>query len=166
MIRALVVAALAMSLVACQTTKTAVSEAKKALATKDIVTLAAEDGQFSKLVTAIKTAGLEDTLRGEGPFTVFAPTDDAFAKLPEGTLGKLLQDKAQLTKILTYHVVPAVISSDKIVSGGSVQTVEGGSITAKVDGKQVMINDANVVKADIFAKNGVIHAIDTVLIPK
>lgn len=140
----------------------------KAAMEKDIVETAAGSGQFTTLVAAIKAAGLADTLKGKGPFTVFAPTDAAFDKLPAGTVETLLkpESKDKLVKILTYHVVPGkVMSSDLAGKKTQVKTVEGSTVTVDAtDG--VMVNGANVVKADIPASNGVIHAIDAVLMPK
>ena len=131
----------------------------------DIVDTAAAAGQFSTLVTAVQAAGLADTLKGDGPFTVFAPTDAAFAKLPAGTVESLLNDKEKLAQILTYHVVPGkVMSSD--VTTGAVATVQGQSLNVVVDGGAVKVNDAQVVKADVLASNGVIHVIDTVVLPE
>lgn len=136
----------------------------------DIVDTAVAAGSFKTLVAAVKAAGLVDTLKGEGPFTVFAPTDKAFAKLPAGTIKSLLkpENKQKLTEILTYHVVPGrVMSSDaaKLANGTSVKTVSGKSV--KVYNKRgVRINKSKVTKADIEASNGVIHVIDTVLLPK
>jgi len=127
--------------------------------------VAAEDGQFSKLVTAIKTSGLDQTLGANGSYTLFAPTDEAFAKLPEGTLGKLLQDKEQLTEILKLHVLPSEMTSDRIASG-SFKSLQGQNLEIAKDGKTVTVNGAKVQRADIFGRNGVIHAIDTVLMPK
>ena len=130
----------------------------------DIVDTAVSAGDFKTLVTAIKEAGLVDTLKGPGPFTVFAPTDEAFAKIPKAQLDALLKDKAKLTKVLTYHVVPAkVMASD--VKPGKVASVEGEKLTLATQGG-VTVDNAKVVKADIAADNGVIHAIDTVLMPK
>ncbi|WP_424972915.1 fasciclin domain-containing protein [Dinoroseobacter sp. S76] len=133
----------------------------------DIVDIAASDSQFSTLVAAVGAAGLVDTLKSEGPFTVFAPTDDAFAKLPAGTVESLLEpgNIDQLTAILTYHVIPgAVMSGDLAGAKLDVATVQGG--TVKVDGTDgVKVNDATVIAADITASNGVIHVIDTVLLP-
>ncbi len=133
--------------------------------TKDIVDTAVGAGQFKTLVTAIQTAGLVETLKGKGPFTVFAPTDEAFAKLPPGTVEGLLRDKTKLTSILTYHVVPASVMA-KDVKPGDVKTVNGKSIKVTVASGKVMVNDATVTSTDIAASNGVIHVIDTVLIPK
>jgi uncharacterized surface protein with fasciclin (FAS1) repeats len=135
---------------------------------KDIVDVAASAGSFNTLVAAVKAAGLVETLKGKGPFTVFAPTDDAFAKLPAGTLDSLLkpENKAKLTAILTYHVLPGkVMSSDIAGKTLSVATVEGSKV--KVDAtKSVMVDNAKVIKADVEASNGVIHVIDTVILPK
>lgn len=133
----------------------------------DIVDTAVSAGDFKTLVAAVQAAGLVETLKGKGPFTVFAPTDEAFAKLPAGTVDTLLkpENKAKLVAILTYHVVPGNVMSSA-VAGKTVmaKTVEGGEI--KVDGMNgVMVNNAKVVKADIETSNGVIHVIDTVLIP-
>lgn len=131
----------------------------------DIVDTAVSAGSFKTLVTAVKAAGLVDTLKGPGPFTVFAPTDEAFAKVPKDRLDALLKDKAALTKVLTYHVVSGkVLAAD--VKPGKVKTVEGASLTVKAAGGKVTVDDANVVKTDIVADNGVIHVIDTVLMPR
>ncbi|BAZ17361.1 beta-Ig-H3/fasciclin [Calothrix sp. NIES-4071] len=130
----------------------------------DIVDTAVNAGSFNTLVAAVKAAGLVDTLKGAGPFTVFAPTDDAFAKLPEGTVDSLLQDIPQLKKILTYHVVSGKVLSTDVVKLDSATTVEGSDV--KVDASNgVKINDATVVTPDVETDNGVIHIIDTVLIP-
>lgn len=128
-----------------------------------IVDIASSAGSFNTLVSALKQAGLVETLQGDGPFTVFAPTDAAFAKIPQDQLNAILADKAKLTKILTYHVVAGkVMAAD--VTAGPVKTVEGSSLTVSVmDG--VKVDNANVTKTDIVAKNGVIHVIDTVIIP-
>jgi uncharacterized surface protein with fasciclin (FAS1) repeats len=140
--------------------------AKKAPTGKTIVTLAAGNKNFTTLVKALKAADLVDTLSAEGPYTVFAPTNAAFAKLPKATLAKLLkpENQEQLKKVLTYHVVPGAVTSKQLKSG-SVATVEGSNVTVKIKGKKVMVNNANVILADVKASNGVIHAIDTVLIP-
>jgi uncharacterized surface protein with fasciclin (FAS1) repeats len=134
----------------------------------DIVDTAIAAGSFKTLVTAVKAAGLVDTLKGKGPFTVFAPTDDAFAKLPAGTVENLLkpENKKKLAAILTYHVVPGkVMSKDLTGKKMMVKTVEGAQVSINAtDG--VKVDDAKVVKADIVASNGVIHVIDTVIIPK
>ena len=130
----------------------------------DIVDTAVAAGNFKTLVTALKAAGLVDTLKGKGPFTVFAPTDDAFAKIPKADLDALLANKAKLKSVLTYHVVSGKVMSTDI-KPGKVKTVEGEQLTLSTkDG--VMVNNAKVVAADVAADNGVIHAIDTVLMPK
>ena len=131
---------------------------------QDIVDTAVKAGNFKTLVTAVKAAGLVETLKGPGPFTVFAPTDAAFAKVPKDKLDALLADKAALSKVLTYHVVPAAVMA-KDVKPGMVKTVEGSELKLSTSGG-VMVNDAKVVTADVKASNGVIHAIDTVLMPK
>ncbi len=140
----------------------------RAAATKDIVATASGAGQFNTLVAAVQAAGLVETLQGEGPFTVFAPTDAAFAKLPEGTVESLLkpENKDQLVAILTYHVVPGKVTSADIAGKKlDADTVEGQAIAIDAtDG--VKVNDATVVGADVMASNGVIHVIDTVLLPK
>ncbi|MGB8621894.1 MAG: fasciclin domain-containing protein [Paracoccaceae bacterium] len=134
----------------------------------DIVDVASSNADFSTLVTAVKAAGLVDTLKGPGPFTVFAPTNAAFAKLPAGTVEDLLkpENKGQLVKVLTYHVVPGAVTADQLAGKKmNVATVEGQSV--RVDATNgVKVNNANVIKADIMASNGVIHVIDTVLLPK
>jgi uncharacterized surface protein with fasciclin (FAS1) repeats len=130
----------------------------------DIVDTAISAGQFKTLVKAVQEAGLVDTLKGKGPFTVFAPTDAAFAKLPPGTLEALLNDKAKLAEVLTYHVVPGKVKSGDI-KPGAVKTVQGQSVQLSTKGGAVMVNDAKVIKADIMASNGVIHVIDTVIVP-
>jgi uncharacterized surface protein with fasciclin (FAS1) repeats len=132
-----------------------------------IVEVAVSAGSFKTLVAAVKAAGLADTLSGPGPFTVFAPTDDAFAKLPAGTVDSLLQpqNKDKLRAILLYHVVAGkVLSSD--LKSGTVKTVGGGDLTIDLSGSAPKVNDATVIKADVPASNGVIHVIDTVLLPK
>jgi uncharacterized surface protein with fasciclin (FAS1) repeats len=136
--------------------------------TKDIVGVAVEAGSFTTLVAALKAAGLVETLQGKGPFTVFAPTDAAFAKLPKGTVEALLADKAQLAAILTYHVVPGkVTAADVIRMGrGTPATVNGQTLAIMVNGGKVYVNDATVVTPDVMATNGVIHVIDTVVLPK
>lgn len=135
---------------------------------KDIVDTAAAAGKFNTLVAAVKAAGLVDTLKGNGPFTVFAPTDEAFAKLPKGTVEDLLkpENKDKLVKILTYHVVPGKIVSSEIAGKKSeVATVEGSKLSVDAT-SGVMVDKAKVVTADIAASNGVIHVIDTVVMPK
>lgn len=131
---------------------------------KDIVDTAVAAGQFKTLATALQAAGLIDTLKGKGPFTVFAPTDEAFAKVPKDQLDALLKDKAKLTAVLTYHVVPGkVMAAD--VKAGKVKTVQGSELTVATAGG-VMVDNAKVVATDIVADNGVIHVIDSVVIPK
>jgi uncharacterized surface protein with fasciclin (FAS1) repeats len=132
---------------------------------KDIVDTAVSAGTFKTLVQAVQAAGLVETLKGPGPFTVFAPTDEAFAKLPKGTLESLLADKAKLASVLTYHVVPGKVTSADVVKLSSATTAQGGALSIKT-GSGVMVNDARVVKTDVAASNGVIHVIDTVLIPR
>ncbi|MCG7494256.1 fasciclin domain-containing protein [Thalassobius sp. Cn5-15] len=133
---------------------------------KDIVDTAMGAGDFTTLVAAVKAAGLVDTLKGDGPFTVFAPTDAAFAALPEGTVETLLkpENKDQLVAILTYHVVPGKVMSTDLQDDMKATTVQGGDITIDMD-NGVMVNDANVAAADIAASNGVIHVIDKVILP-
>jgi uncharacterized surface protein with fasciclin (FAS1) repeats len=131
---------------------------------KDIVDTAVAAGSFKTLATALGAAGLIDTLKGKGPFTVFAPTDEAFAKIPKADLDALLSDKAKLTAVLTYHVVAGkVMAAD--VEAGAVKTVQGSDLTVTTEGG-VQVNGANVVKTDIGTDNGVIHVIDTVVMPK
>jgi uncharacterized surface protein with fasciclin (FAS1) repeats len=130
----------------------------------DIVDTAAGAGQFNTLIAAAKAAGLVETLKGPGPFTVFAPNDAAFAKLPAGTVEALLKDKAKLASILTYHVVSGKVMA-KDVKAGEVKTVQGSMITLTTDGG-VMVNNAKVIATDVMADNGVIHVIDTVILPK
>ena len=136
-------------------------------AEKDIVDTAVEAGQFQTLATALDAAGLVSTLKGAGPFTVFAPTDEAFAKLPAGTVENLLkpENKDQLTAILTYHVVPGRVMSADVAEIDEARTVNGEMIDIEVDGSAVKVNDATVTAADIAAANGVIHVIDTVILP-
>lgn len=137
-----------------------------------VVDVAAGDGSFSTLVTAVDAAGLAGTLSGDGPFTVFAPVNDAFAALPAGTVDKLLapENKAQLTSVLTYHVVPSKVLSGDLRDGMTVKTVQGQSLTVGVQGDAVTLTDASgnrasVVKPDVEAGNGVVHVIDHVLLP-
>ncbi len=130
----------------------------------NIVETAVEAGTFETLVAAVTAAGLVETLSGEGPFTVFAPTDEAFAALPEGTVEGLLNDIPALTEVLTYHVVPGAVMSGDLSDGMMATTVQGSDITIGV-GEGVTVNDANVVAADIEASNGVIHVIDAVILP-
>ena len=136
--------------------------------TKDIVATAVAAGQFNTLAAALKAAGLVATLQGKGPFTVFAPTDAAFAKLPAGTVDSLLkpENKKKLTDILTYHVVAGDVKAADVVKLTSAKTLNGQDVTISVMGDSVKINDAAVTKTDIAASNGTIHVIDTVLMPK
>ena len=131
---------------------------------KDIVDTAVSAGNFKTLATALQAAGLVGTLKGQGPFTVFAPTDAAFAKIPKAQLDALLSDKAKLTAVLTYHVVSGTVMS-KDVKAGMVKTVQGSSLTVTTMGG-VKVDGANVTAVDIIAYNGVIHVIDTVVLPK
>jgi uncharacterized surface protein with fasciclin (FAS1) repeats len=135
---------------------------------KDIVDTAVGAGSFNTLVAAVKAAGLVDTLKGKGPFTVFAPTDDAFKKLPPGTLEDLLkpENKEKLKGILTYHVVAGKVMAKDVVKMKSAKTVNGQSVTISMKDKDVMVDNAKVVKTDIVCSNGVIHVIDTVVLPK
>jgi uncharacterized surface protein with fasciclin (FAS1) repeats len=135
---------------------------------KDIVDTAVAAGSFTTLAKALQAAGLVDTLKGKGPFTVFAPTDEAFAKLPAGTVADLLkpENKQKLTAILTYHVVPSKVTAAEVTKLKSAKTVNGASVDIATSGNKVMVNGATVVKADVMASNGVIHVIDTVLLPK
>ena len=132
---------------------------------KDIVDTAVSAGQFNTLATALQAAGLVDTLKGPGPFTVFAPTDEAFAKIPKADLDALLKDKAKLTAVLTYHVVPGKVMA-KDVKAGALKSVEGSPITVAATGNKVMVDNATVTKTDISADNGVIHVIDSVIVPR
>jgi len=132
---------------------------------KDIVEIAVADGRFKTLVTAVKAADLVKTLKGEGPFTVFAPTDEAFAKLPEGTVDALLDDIPKLKSILLYHVVPGKVMAADVVELTEAETAMGDMVSIKVSGDKVMIDDATVVITDIEASNGVIHVIDSVILP-
>ena len=138
-------------------------------ADKDIVDTAVAAGSFKTLVAAVKAAGLVDTLKGDGPFTVLAPTDEAFDKLPEGTVANLLkpENKAKLAALLTYHVIPSKAMAADVVKldGKTVKSVEGSPIKIEVEGKTVMVNNAKVTKTDIVCSNGVIHVIDTVIMP-
>jgi uncharacterized surface protein with fasciclin (FAS1) repeats len=135
---------------------------------KDIVDTAVAAGQFTTLAKALQAAGLVDTLKGKGPFTVFAPTDDAFAKLPSGALDDLLkpENKEKLKAVLLYHVVAGKVPAAKVMKMKSAKTVNGQEVTISTSGGKVMVNEATVVKADVMASNGVIHVIDTVLMPK
>jgi uncharacterized surface protein with fasciclin (FAS1) repeats len=132
----------------------------------DIIETATRAGSFTTLAKALEAAGLVETLKGEGPFTVFAPTDEAFAKLPKGTLDALLKDKKKLTAILTYHVVPGKVGSEQVATLKSAKTVNGKELTIATTGGNVTVGNATVIQADIPATNGVIHVIDSVLLPE
>jgi uncharacterized surface protein with fasciclin (FAS1) repeats len=131
----------------------------------DLVDVAAEAGAFTTLLAAAEAAGLVDTLRSEGPFTVFAPTDEAFAKLPEGTVESLLADTEALRAVLLYHVVAGRVTAEEVVGLDQAESVEGSSLRISVQAGAVHVDDARVVTADVQASNGVIHVIDAVLIP-
>lgn len=133
-------------------------------AKKDIVDTAVAAGDFSTLVVAVQKAGLVETLKGKGPFTVFAPTDEAFAKIPSEKLQALLADKDALTAVLTYHVVPGKVMAKDVVKLSSAKTVQGGNIEIDTS-NGVRVDGANVIKTDILTSNGVIHVIDTVMMP-
>lgn len=139
----------------------------KSDSTMDVVAIAASNENFSTLVAAVKAAGLVETLQGEGPFTILAPTNDAFAKLPAGTVENLLkpENRDQLTAILTYHVIPGKVLAEQVVTLDEAKTVQGQKVKIKTADGKVMIDNAKVLKTDIIGKNGVIHVIDTVLIP-
>jgi uncharacterized surface protein with fasciclin (FAS1) repeats len=143
------------------------ARAEEQKASKDLVDTAVAAGQFKTLAAALKAAGLVDTLKGDGPFTVFAPTDDAFAKLPAGTVDDLLkpENKQKLVDILTYHVVPAKATAKDVAGMSSAKTVNGKELKLKVEDGKVKVGNATVTKADVNASNGVIHVIDTVLMP-
>jgi len=131
----------------------------------DIVEVARAAGSFSTLLAAVEAAGLTSTLQGEGPFTVFAPTDEAFAKLPAGTVEALLQDIPTLTAILTYHVVPGRVAASDVVSLTDAATVNGARVSISVSGGAVYVDGARVTQTDIEARNGIIHVIDSVILP-
>ena len=153
------------SLSACGTTQVAREEATPS---KNIVEVAVANGSFNTLVTAVKAAGLAETLQGAGPFTVFAPTDAAFALLPAGTVEMLLADKAKLSSILTYHVLSGKVGAADVTSakGAKPATVNGQMLDITVNGGKVYVNGAQVIVADVQASNGVIHVIDALLMPK
>lgn len=140
-------------------------KASAAANASDIVDTAVKAGNFKTLAKALTAAGLVDTLKGKGPFTVFAPTDEAFAKLPAGTLDSLLADIPKLKAILTYHVVPGKVMASDVVKLTSAKTVNGKDVKITVKGASVMVDNATVVKTDVEASNGVIHVIDTVVLP-
>jgi len=156
-----------MAVVAAAAIGLAMSSVAVRAADKDIVDTAVAAGQFETLAAALGAGRLVDTLKGDGPFTVFAPTDEAFAKLPAGTVENLLkpENKDQLTAILTYHVVPGNVMAADVVKLSEAETVNGKKVNIKTEGDTVMINDAKVVSADVAASNGVIHVIDAVILP-
>lgn len=132
---------------------------------KNIVETAAGSKQFSTLVTLVKKAGLVGTLSGKGPYTVFAPTNAAFAKVPKKTLNELLENKSLLRKVLLYHVLPGKVPASKVVTLESAKTAEGASVQFSVRGKSAFVNESKIIKTDIGASNGIIHVINAVLIP-
>lgn len=146
-------------------TLVAVISTVSAFAQKDIVDTAVAAGQFNTLAKLVTDAGLVPTLKGEGPFTVFAPTDKAFAKLPSALVKKLTSDKKLLTQVLTYHVIAGKVLSTDLSNGLKAKTVQGENLKVTIKGNKVMFNKSGLVKADIGATNGVIHVIDTVLLP-
>ena len=145
----------------------AVSRAQMAETPGDIVSVAVGSGQFTTLVAAVKAAGLVEVLQGTGPFTVFAPTDAAFAKLPKGTVESLLADKEKLAAILKYHVIPGKVTAADVVKmrGGTPRTVNGAPVKISIQEGKVFVDNAQVVTADVMASNGVIHVIDSVILP-
>lgn len=149
----------------CLAGSNSMDASKDASSAADIVDTAVAAGNFQTLVSAVEEAGLVDTLKGEGPFTVFAPTDEAFAKIPQDQLESLLANKTQLTAVLTYHVIAGKVMSTDLTDDMAVATVQGENVTINLDEGSVMVNDAKVVQADIECSNGVVHAIDTVLMP-
>jgi uncharacterized surface protein with fasciclin (FAS1) repeats len=157
---------------AVQPTKKEVKEVKKEIkqdektAKKDIINTVMSNEKLSTLLGALKTANLVETLKGPGPFTVFAPTNDAFAKLPPGTLDALMKDAPRLEKVLLYHVVPGKKPSKEIMTISSIKTSQGENLTIKIQDGKIMADNAQIVTTDIPTSNGVIHVIDTVLIPK
>jgi uncharacterized surface protein with fasciclin (FAS1) repeats len=166
-----VLAAASLALAACGTKATTTTTAAPATTTsmaaapKDIVDTAVAAGSFKTLASLLTSAGLVDTLKGAGPFTVFAPTDEAFAKVPKATLDKLAADPAALKKVLLYHVVAGKVMAADVTDGLAAKTVEGDSLKFAVKGGKVTVNGANVTTADIVCSNGVIHVIDAVLLP-
>lgn len=152
---------------AASTDEMAAEESNEMSDSPDIVALASSQDNLSTLVTAVQAAGLVETLQGDGPFTVFAPTDEAFEALPAGTLENLLkpENKEQLASVLTYHVVSGEVMSSDLSDGMTPGTVEGSTVEVSIDGETVMINDATVVAADVEASNGVVHVIDKVILP-
>jgi uncharacterized surface protein with fasciclin (FAS1) repeats len=163
LVRSLLSASLITGMVVLGVTQTASAQGEK-----DIVESAVAAGSFKTLVSAVQAAGLADTLKGAGPFTVFAPTDEAFAKLPAGTVENLLkpENKAKLQAILTYHVVPGRVMAADVVKIDTAKTVNGQSLVVNTRNGSVMVDNAKVVKTDILTSNGVIHVIDAVILPK
>jgi uncharacterized surface protein with fasciclin (FAS1) repeats len=163
LVRSLLSASLITGMVVLGVTQTASAQGEK-----DIVESAVAAGSFKTLVSAVQAAGLADTLKGAGPFTVFAPTDEAFAKLPAGTVENLLkpENKAKLQAILTYHVVPGRVMAADVVKIDTAKTVNGQSLAVNTRNGSVMVDNAKVVKTDILTSNGVIHVIDAVILPK
>jgi len=149
----------------CLAGSNSMDASKEESSAADIVDTAVAAGNFQTLVSAVEAAGLVDTLKGEGPFTVFAPTDEAFAKIPQEQLESLLENKTQLTAVLTYHVIAGKVMSTDLTDDMAVATVQGDNVTINLDEDGFMVNDAKVVQADIECINGVVHAIDTVLMP-
>ncbi|MCD1294097.1 hypothetical protein CUJ83_03695 [Methanocella sp. CWC-04] len=143
----------------------ALATSNQMMADKNIVQVAQDSGQFNTLITAVKAADLQDTLSGKGPFTVFAPTDAAFDKLPAGTVQSLVNDKPKLKNILTYHVVPGKLTAADIKNMKTLKTVQGQELKVTVIGDKVMVDGATVTNADIMTNNGVIHVIDKVMMP-
>lgn len=162
------VAAAVVTLSACGTTQMAQEDTarKEMTPSQNIVEVAVANGSFNTLVTAVKAAGLAETLQGPGPFTVFAPTDAAFAMLPAGTIDMLLADKARLSSILTYHVLSGKVGAAEVTNGAKPATVNGQQLDIRTSGGKVYVNGAQVIIADVPASNGVIHVIDAVLMPK
>jgi len=159
-------ALLSLTLVFFATTLFATDKKETLEAKKDIVTIAVESGSFKTLATALTEAGLVETLQGDGPFTVFAPTDEAFAKLPKGTVESLLKDKEALSNILLYHVVSGNVMANDVVKLDKATTISKNDVKVRVVDGKVFINESLVTTADVEASNGVIHIIDTVLIPE
>jgi len=156
------------AMVAAATCGMLIQAASAAEGEMDIVDTAVAAGGFETLAAALTAAGLVETLKSDGPFTVFAPTDEAFAKLPEGTVESLLKPENldQLTAILTYHVVPGAVSAEQVVTLSEATTVNGQAVDIAVSGSSVTVDEANVIATDIMASNGVIHVIDTVILPE
>jgi transforming growth factor-beta-induced protein len=159
------IAVLAVMVVAAVAVLAPAGSARPAAAEADIITTAVNAGQFKTLASLLQSAGLVDTLKGPGPFTVFAPTDAAFAKVPKATLDALAADPAKLKAVLLYHVVAGSVPAADVVKLTSAKTVNGASVSIKVQGGTVLVNDAKVVTPDVMASNGVIHVIDSVLLP-